>query len=455
MNGPTLSALLLATLTLGASAARPAAEVAPLADDEARTQAELEAVTAEIQAEVAELRGQEFLRPVAVQVTDGEGFVKYALERLESMGGKEQLQAEEELAKMLGLVPPSMDYLQVTLDMLEGQVGGFYDPASEAFYLMEAFTGPIARIILAHELTHALDDQLYDLDGTFEARLDDRDGSAAFSAVVEGSGTAVMNLWTMQNIGELDPEDLKKISDLTAESMAGVPAALWKPMIGSYTQGQAFLNKGYRLLKREGKSMTDVTRMAFEDPPHTTEQILHPEKYWDAERRDEPLRFELGAPDLPEGWGLLDQSTLGEMALAMLAEEEPEVDLADPMSMLSVSYTNDAARGWGGDRTALYGRGADRFLFVVTYWDSEEDASEFAAALGPRLGPWRAALGELDAEGRGSGVELSSEPDARRVTIRASFGVSDDEAERLAAAQRYGIPAMADDSSAGAPIEEN
>ncbi len=433
MNRIQISVLAAACLFLACGMLFPGA-LAP--EDEAWTQDELEAITIEIQAEVEQIRGQEFKRPVAVKVTDKEGFISYVMKRLDQMGGPEKMEAEADIVKMLGLVPASMDYLQVTLDMLEGQVGGFYDPSSETFYLMDSFTGAIAKVILAHELTHALDDQYYDIDGKFEERLDDRDASSAYSSVVEGSGTSLMTLWTMKHIGELSPDDLQKIAEMSTESLDGIPAVMWKPMLGSYTQGQSFLNKGYRLLKKQGKKMSDITQMAFEDPPMTTEQILHPEKYWDSGRRDDPRLLVLEGGELPEGWRLIENSTVGELTLALLAEEEEEVDFTNPMEVSSLTFTNDAARGWDGDRLVLYGNnGEGRFLKLVTLWDTEEDAREFELAMQARLESWRKTVAELDSEGegRGSQVLVEGNPEEQRVTIQVWHGVAPSSLEALSA----------------------
>ena len=438
MNRRTSISLTFGSLALSlaglASFARPSTPTA--LDDDVWNQEQLEAVTAEIQSQVESIRGDAFKRPVAVKITDKAGFLEYVTKRMAAMGGAEKIALEEQVAKMLGLIPPSMDYQQELLDMLEGQVGGFYDPASETFYLMESFTGGFARLILAHELTHALDDQYFDLDGSFEALLNDRDASSAYHAVVEGSGTSLMMVWTMQHLDELKMEDLQELAAQQSDSLAGVPATIWKPLLFSYQQGQSFLQKGYRLLKKQGKSMADVTRMAFEAPPTSTEQVLHPEKYWDAERRDDPRRLEISASELPEGWTLLETSTIGELLFALVSEGPKEIDFADLGALQAIEFTNTAAAGWGGDRAALYGREGARFLYVVSDWDTSEDAQEFESALRRRLEPWRASLAELDPEGVGSGLRIELELERRRVELSVWYGVQEETAQALIEGQR-------------------
>ncbi|MDP6410449.1 MAG: hypothetical protein QGI46_13820, partial [Planctomycetota bacterium] len=256
--------------------------------DDVWTQEQLEAATRRIQADVERLRGAKFLRPVEVRITDHAGFLAHVRARVEKVIPEGMIERDQTMARMLALVPPDMDVWAETLALLRESVGGFYDPGADTFYLMESFTGKVAEIILSHELTHALDDQLFGIDAPLAERVRNADASSAFSAVVEGSGTALMGLWTMQHIGQLTPEELAAAGDLGAGAMAEAPPYLWKPMLASYLQGQRFLNRGYRTFRRQEKTYLDVVAHAFASPPLSTEQVLHPEKFWDSEQRDDP-----------------------------------------------------------------------------------------------------------------------------------------------------------------------
>ena len=393
------------------------------------TQAELEAVTREIQAEVEELRGESFERPVDVKVTGREGFIAHAKERMEKLTSPPELAAEEDMAKLLGLVPPTMDLWGVTFEVLEDQVGGFYDPGSDTFYLMESFTGAVAKIILAHELTHALDDQLYDIDGTLSKVLANRDAAAAYQAVVEGSGTAMMTKWMLKFGGQLTPEEASKAASMGTESLGVAPAYVWKPLLASYTTGNTFLDRGYRIQKKLGRSFSDVTRMAFVDPPRSTEQVLHPKKYWDEEERDEPDDVAIEG-ELPEGWEELERTTLGELVLALVTDDSGPVDFTNPLAVAFIKYTNEAAEGWGGDEAVLCGQEDARLLHVATTWDTPTDAEEFRAALEAREAAW-----SRDVEALGGGVELLAADPERPLLVRFSAWSGCDAATAEAAAR--------------------
>jgi hypothetical protein len=342
------------------------------------SQAELERVSDKIKGQIEALRGQEFKHAVRVELQDKDGLIAYMKKRQDEFEPEAQRVATEELAKLLGLVPADLDLQSKLRSVIEAQVGGFYDPAADAFYLMESFTGDLAQIILAHELTHALDDQWYDLDGGIEELAGSTDALEAFRAVIEGSATYAMQAWMLKHGLELDRRALLESQDLTTGGLDDAPAFIWKPLIAAYMQGLAFLMKGDRL------DVEGYLEQAFENPPRSMEQVLHPDKYWVEEERDEPraVRFDVGA--LPEGWEELHQDTLGELYMALMtapAKERGGLDASNPMALLAMKYTNDAATGWDGDRVVLLGKGAARAARLVSVWDTPEDAQEFAAAL--------------------------------------------------------------------------
>ena len=303
---------------------------------------------------------------------------------------------------MLGFVPPDMDVLEAQLELLEAQVGGFYDPGGKTFYLMDACPKGIAGVILAHELGHALDDQLYDIDAGALARSQVTDRALAYHMVVEGSGTAVMTRWTVDHAGDLDIGALTEMQNEANAGMSAAPEYLWKPLLGSYMVGAAFLAKTDKIMVGQSSpGSNESIEAAFGEPPRSTEQALHPEKYWDAERIDEPTRVTVATDALPEGWNLLREDVLGELVLAILTTPEAQrgVDFSNPFAVIGIEYTNDAAAGWDGDACVLVGNGDARFLRLATVWDSERDAAEFYGAMLGAVGVLEAAAKQLGKRG--------------------------------------------------------
>ncbi|RMH05054.1 MAG: hypothetical protein D6702_01370 [Planctomycetota bacterium] len=358
-------------------------------------QAALQAKVDEILPRVAELRGWEFKKPVPAGVKTPEEFLDYAKEEFESEYGAEQLAAMAQEYRLLGLMDPDLDLWQAMLDLLQSQVGGFYDPKTEAFYMISTFNaGLMADIIMAHELTHALDDQYYQLDRMMaKASGLSTDAEFAVRAVVEGSGTSLMSLYSVQGamkgwLDMSDPDALEEMKEMMAastEGLAGAPPFLVMTLALPYLEGNKFLARESNTMKA---TMTapdpDELDHAFRRPPRSSEQVLHFEKYWDDEQWDPPVPVDLSrvANRLGAlGWELLDQDTYGELACFVVTEEEPP-NLADPMAQMSAVWTNEAATGWGGDTLQLYRNEAGGHLAVwATVWDTAADAGEFSAAL--------------------------------------------------------------------------
>lgn len=399
------------------------------ARQEAAALAELEALAREIEGEVAALRGRAFKRAVPVEIADVDAFEAYAAVRMESVGDQRQRDAQELIAKLLGLVPVDMDLWAESLALIGGQVGGYYDPDRDTFSIMEGVSGPLARSILAHELVHALDDQHFEIGAGLEARAEDTDRLAAYHAVVEGSAMVIQGAWTIQHIGEFSAEDLEAMSDVTPQELFDAPAYVWLPVLFSYFRGQAFLQQTESLMAAQTRGIV-IAQLdaAFEDPPRSTEQILHPAKYWDPERADEPVAVSVAVADPASGWQPVEGVVLGELGLFLVADgdtiEAP--NLANPMSVFGVEFTSDAARGWEGDRAQLFERGAQRLLLLATAWESEADRDEFARAVEGRADELAAIAGRL-ARARGLGVHsvVTQPVGEREFRLVIGLGVGD------------------------------
>lgn len=393
------------------------------------TQAELEAKSREIMADIERLRGERFLRPVTVKVCTKPELIEYVKKREAKHMTPARMAADELIAKMLGAVPADMDLRARAYALLESQVGGFYDPDTDSFSLMETLPKPLTAIVLAHELDHALDDQLFGIDTTLERLGDDTDATYAYAAVIEGAGTAVMTQWMLDAQDELDLGALsaKQLEDLT--SMAGAPAWLWVPLMGSYSAGAAFLAKTGSTLMGAAAPLDGATvRAAFTEPPRSTEQVLHPDKYWKDGQRDEPRRIRVDATGLGSGWSVLREDTLGELHVAILTtprDVRDRTDFTNPMALMAVKFTNEVASGWGGDRLVLLEKDEARVLRWVSLWDGPRDAGEFYGALQQQLPALEASASAL-AGGEDSGVELeygaTPEEVVLTVRVRASRG---------------------------------
>ncbi len=335
------------------------------------TQAEAEAAVNAIVPELQSIRGFAFKTKVPVTVIDDRRAREYALARFRSMTPETKIRADQTAYTLLGLVPPDLDVLKTLLDVLEEQAGGFYDPGTKSFYLLDDMPKEATALLAAHEMTHALEDQRYDLDGRIAKLIDDDDASFALSALIEGSATAAAAAYVANGIaaGTLSQEQLGAMgAGLESERLDAMPAVMRRQLLGPYVLGVTFLARG------------DVDA-AWAHPPRSSEQILHPDKYWNPKLRDEPKPVVIPNPSrlLGAGFTRAGSGVLGELTLGGLVGAATPA--ASDLATGSVAWTNAAASGWGGDRFELWTNGAASIVLLATVWDTAKDAAEFAAAL--------------------------------------------------------------------------
>jgi hypothetical protein len=342
----------------------------------------------EIERAVESIRGLRFVKPVPVEIVDDARARAHFASRASKLWPREKVAHDQSALIQLGVLPPGVDILASLLDVLEEQAGGYYDPETGAFYVLDDIPPDTAPILMAHELTHALDDQHFDIDRLLAEGEQTDDRSTALAAVLEGSGTLVQALYTAGELraGRLPSDLIEQIRESEAgqaRKLKAAPQYLQRALIAPYTLGPTFALRGDPSGTRSRNVAEDLNRL-FRRPPGSTEQILHPEKYWSEEGRDDPLAVELPRLDsiLGEGWTLASEGRLGELNLAILTgagvPDLGSAEAAEPMR-----WTNAAAAGLGGDVYHHYVRGEARVTVLATVWDGERDATEFVAGLRP------------------------------------------------------------------------
>jgi hypothetical protein len=277
----------------------------------------------------------------------------------------------------------NIDIYQIQIDLLGEQVLGYYDPEQDELYVRndQHPLGPEAKETLAHEFVHSLQDQHYDLEKMRPDEPVDADRDSAVTALIEGDATISGLLYAQRHMTEAEFNELIKGSEnASTTELNKAPAYIRESLIFPYVQGVEF---ALALYQRGGFAAIDE---AFADPPATTEQILHPEKYL-SPRRDEALPVALPplTDTLGAGWTMKDHDTLGEFDLGVLLQvngaDEPE-----------------AVAGWGGSRYAIYRNGDAGVLIMGSRWDTARDADEFDNALHASLAG-AMQVGELWQEG--------------------------------------------------------
>ena len=269
-------------------------------------------------------------------------------------------------------------------------MAGYYDPADGRLRVVEgAGTGTrvLEEMVLAHELTHALEDQRFGLP-TEPAATDDRE--LARAALHEGSATSLMYTYVQEHFSV--EEALGGLLGSAFEDTGDLPPFLEAQLLFAYVGGERFVAE---LLERGGGRWTLVDTAFRLRPPASTEQVLHPRAYFSA---DEPRRVRLRARAvLGRGWSRARAGTWGELQTRELLRSA------------------DAAAGWGGDRYELWRAGGESVLVMRWRWDSARDEAEFARS----LREWAGERPGAAVVRRGGEVTLAVGSQARRVAAGA------------------------------------
>jgi hypothetical protein len=345
-------------------------------------------VITELMSAAERVRSLRFKRPVPVLVEDRARITDYVSSQLE----EEELERARIVYTALGLLPVDLDVRGLLLRLMGEQVVGYYDADEKHLVVrddvMRGFTQAHephesddnndlgeARIVLLHELVHALQDQNLQLSSHIHAERD-TDASNAFHALVEGDATLAMIGYALEReqipLHRLtgNPTQVRSFSDVVRRSpLAGselelAPAIVRVPLLSSYVDGLAFA------ASLHGSGGFAAVDRAHANPPASTEQVLHPERY--APRPDAPTPVVL--PELPQlsaaGYELVREDTLGELEMGVyLGQDLPE------------DQAKSAALGWDGDRIRVY-RAKNRPAAVVwlSVWDSDSRAEQAAGA---------------------------------------------------------------------------
>lgn len=333
---------------------------------------------AEIEAEVSAIRGLERLQETTLTFrTRAQIQADSDASAEESNSPDDDLERLVAFYRALDLAPPGLDLAAAFREFYTANVVGYFKFAeNEITILRKPGTqyAPLTffeRLTYAHEFMHVLQHQHYDLKQLWErvGASENFDLALATDALIEGDADAVEwevldRQWIRISDRQLDymirqAEQVMPVPNPSTHVPAAIQAALRFP----YEQGKAFVDS---LVENAG---WESLHQAFtSDPPQSTEQIYHPERYLAA---DEPIAISL--PDFSEiigdGPRQVYDSAVGEFYLRQHL-----------MTNLSRSRAARAATGWGGDRLRIYTDSATGELIWLWHlaWDSAGEAVEFA-----------------------------------------------------------------------------
>jgi hypothetical protein len=320
--------------------------------------------------EVEKIRGHKFLHPVAHQTIDRSELSP----RLRDQLAKSLPYPAEDLVTVLRALQlvdrDTKDVIGKMLELYEQQVLAFYDPQTHVYYSLKQSApavgsdvdpGLLAQTVAIHELTHALQDQLFDAGARDEKLKDDSDAGLAYHALLEGEATLVMIAGTVSQLG-------KSVDDIVANDLlldaitqtaaadktiaADTPKYFAESLKFPYMEGLRFVIAAYR---QGGWKMLD---RVHGNPPRTTREVMHPAEYFARldGKRAEPAAFDASARKRND---VVTVEHLGEFTWRFL-------------------LGNDASRGWVDDRVVITQDAAcHTTVNAETRWENADRARAF------------------------------------------------------------------------------
>ncbi len=300
--------------------------------------------------------------------------------------------------RLLGLIPDTLDLRALLLDLYTEQVAGFYDPATRTLYAMRGADPTQLRLVLAHELVHALQDQYLPLDSLLREKSDG-DRQSAAQAVLEGHATiASIQVLTPGQDVLARPEFWQLFRDQITQQQSSMevfsraPLALRFELIFPYLYGAEFMR--WWETAHAGQPLPSVSTL-----PVSTEQVLHPNRYAGGDA-PVPVRF------ADSSSAVLYEDTMGELGVQTVAAVLRGEQDVHP----------EVAVGWGGDRFRAYRTAGGAALVWVTVWDDSASAGRFLRETGARLlsrapAGYRAEVVRVMGPARAPGVRVVLAPD--------------------------------------------
>lgn len=280
---------------------------------------------------------------------------------------RRRVRAESEASlvtlKLAGLLPPDFDESADPVGAVGLETAGVYVPETGTVLVSP---GPRSERYLAHELVHALDDQSFGVDRE-QARSSEAD--AGFQALVEGSATFHEVLYAQRFLDSgVDPRDAIRARSLL-EAPSGSPPLL-QYLLFPYLAGGQFV----ATLVAEGGS--EAVDEAYDNPPTSTAQILHPEDWFGREEFERIAASEAGSV-LPRRWQRIGAGEAGEVDAILTLEQGGNAELAQVAARGIAGGRYEAWKLPGGCKQPC----RERRVAIISYrFEEERDAVQFKVA---------------------------------------------------------------------------
>jgi len=363
--------LLFAVCAPGQQLAPPAASSAAPPQVHAGTNPEFLKAADEVLAQMSEILHLPIKAPLKKSLRSKEEIRAYLVSEEKEDRTDAQRYADDMALEAFGLVPKGFPLDSFLLDILTDQVAGLYDPKAKQFYIADWIPADEQKEVMSHELTHALEDQSFNVDPWIKAARPNDDAEMARDAVSEGTALAAMVDYALRDekMGVRDIGDVSVLIRASAVAemdqdpkLSKAPIYIRDALLFPYLAGTSF---SQQFLKAHA-GWQDL-HLVFERPPVSTQQILQPDFYL---KDVGPAKVTL--PEwkgiAPSDWELLEENVLGEFGLNEVLKQLLDTERAEALSP-----------AWDGDRYALFEntRTKNTALVFILALETTDDAYRF------------------------------------------------------------------------------
>ncbi|HEX8968534.1 MAG TPA: hypothetical protein VF937_11675 [Chloroflexota bacterium] len=322
----------------------------------------------QIETDISTLRGLTARSDVPLRFLDQTALHRYYLDRFNQDYLPSERESDQKLLAALGLINPNDSVVQILLDVLQEQILGAYNQDDKVMYLLadNGQLGPDEKGTFAQEFDHALQDQYFDLNTLVPKHPANDDRSLAVQALTEGDATLTQRLWAQRNLTQQELNQLGQNSG--SSKLLSAPLFLREQLLFPYADGFTFVRQIYQT---SGFAGIDAV---YRDPPQSTSQILHIDKY-----RAHVAPIEVSLPDLSsgslgDGWRTINSNVFGELDLRLMLTQ-----------LTDSTHGVQGASGWAGDRWELLENNGRLALVIKSVWDSDASAQGFFDTFGQAL----------------------------------------------------------------------
>src|ERR1700726_4947636 len=350
----TVWAVLVLSLTSGGTLAQKSPALTAPDSAKSAVAAEFTAAADEVLEQMSQITGLKLRTPVKKTLRSREEIRAYVISEMNEDKEPAERYASARSAEAFGLLPKGFDIDSFMVELLTEQIAGLYDPKAHEFYIADWIPLADQKMVMAHELTHALEDQHFAIENWVKAARPNDDGELAREAVLEGSAMAAMVDYLLNESGR----SLKDLPDIDPGMLVGdmgstpalkkAPPFLKDALVFPYFAGLTF---SADLLKGSGWNGLPIV---FSRPPISTQQIMHPALYHSGKTpstENLPDIDKLLGPD----WTRLEENVMGEFGWKEVLKQFLDEPRAKVLSA-----------AWDGDRYAVYEQKQTKHLLLIT-----------------------------------------------------------------------------------------